>query len=139
MFRIKSDDQRAKTVKRIERFEKDLESVRRQKGESAAAGYERTYRAHVDEFREQIERYDALRKRGVARTHEGGLGSIGGYLVDARIASGLTQAELAKKLGVSQPMVFKYEQAEYAGCATDVIDAVADALRLDLTVSIRRG
>src|SRR5947207_10189791 len=115
MFRIKSDDQRAKAAKRLERFEEDVEGARRRKGERGAAWFRRTYKPQADEFREQIQRYDALKSRGVPGVHGGGLAALGAYLVDARIASGMTQADLAKRLGVSQPMVFKYEQAESGG------------------------
>ena len=138
MHKIKSDDQRAKTMKHIEGFEKDAQRFERERGKKAAASYRRIYQDQVAELREQVERYDVLKKAGPGPFH-GDLGSLGPYLVDARVAAGLTQKDLAKKLGVSQPMVFKYELSEYRSCTVEVIEKVIAALGLDLDVEIKRA
>lgn len=51
-------------------------------------------------------------------------------LIDARVAGGLTQAELARRLGRHQSFVSKYERGERR---IDVIEfiALAKALNLD--------
>lgn len=134
MFKIKSDDQKAKTLKRIRQFENDVENIGQKKGAKAAAWFRRTYQPHVLEFKQQVERYEKLKEHGVPPFRDADLRKLGAYLVDARIASGLTQKQLAEKLGVSQPMVFKYENAEYAGFSLDVIERAIEALRLDVNV-----
>jgi transcriptional regulator with XRE-family HTH domain len=50
----------------------------------------------------------AIKKRGVATT--AGLETIAQRLVRLRKERGLTQAQLAKRLGVSQPVVSDYER-----------------------------
>lgn len=137
MFKIKSGNQRAKTIKRIRRFEEDFEKIRHEKGPGAASWFKRTYRVHIEEFKEQIARYDSLMKNGAPGFHEADLRKIGPYLVDARIACGLTQSELAKKLGVSQPMVFKYEDSEYEGCGLETIERVIEALGLRVKLDVK--
>lgn len=139
MFKIKSGDQRAKAIKRVRRFEEDAEKIRRDKGAEAAAWFKKTYQAHVDEFKEQIARYDSLVKNGVPEFRETDLTKIGPYLVDARIARGLTQSGLAKRLGVSQPMVFKYEDSEYEGCGLEAIERVIEALGLRVRLDVREA
>lgn len=45
-----------------------------------------------------------------------------------RIALGITQAELAKRLGVSEPQVSRDERNEYQGITSDRASRVLDAL-----------
>ena len=135
MFRIKSDDQRAKTAKRIRVFQQDIERVAHEKGKTAAAWFEKTYRSQIEEYRQQLARYDKLRKEGAGPFVGSDLLGLGAHLVDARIAAGMTQKELAKKLGVSQPMVFKYENAEYRDCSLEVLGKVIRSLKLDIDIS----
>ena len=46
-----------------------------------------------------------------------------------RIEAGLTQVDLAKRLGVSQPSVAQLETGEYVP-SLDIVDRVAKALRV---------
>ena len=138
MFKIKSADQKAKTLKRIRQFENDIENIRQKKGAEAAAWFRKTYQAQVLEFKQQVERYEALKNYGAPPFRDADLRKLGSYLVDARIAAGLTQTQLAEKLGVSQPMVFKYENAEYAGFGLDVIERAIEALDLNVNVGAEK-
>lgn len=52
----------------------------------------------------------ALKKRGIAT--QAGLEELGERLARLRRAKGLSQVELAKSIGVAQPIVSKYESGE---------------------------
>ena len=134
MFLIKSDDQRQKTAKRIEEGLAQVEKVKKSYGPEKAEAYAKVMQRHLDELKEQIRIYNELKEKGLGPLHPQHLSEVGLYLVKARVVSDLTQADLAKKLGVSQPMVFKYENSEYQGADLEMLTQVANALGLSLNL-----
>ncbi|MBI1976835.1 MAG: DUF4065 domain-containing protein [Candidatus Omnitrophica bacterium] len=135
MFQIKSEDQRLKTLKRIEQFEQQIQKIQKEGPARKAELFSKALQGQIEEFRYQIGEFDRLRTNGVGPFQGNHISQIGPYLINARIASGMTQAELAKKIGVSQPMVYKYELDEYQGHSLDVLAKVAKALGVRLDVS----
>lgn len=59
-------------------------------------------------------------------------------LVEARLAAGLTQAQLAERLGVSQAQVARLEKRGYDGHSLSslrrYVEALGEGFRLDVTV-----
>ena len=53
-------------------------------------------------------------------------------LIRARIAAGLSQKELAGRLGLKEQQIQRYEARRYAGASLDRIQAVADALGMQI-------
>ena len=137
MFRISNDTQRAKTVTAIEGLKKQKNNIEKKKGKKIADLFEKGYRRMVTEFEAQIMKYDELRKE-LPLFQGNSLSDLGAYLVDARIAAGMTQEELAKKLGVSQPMIFKYEMNEYQGYSIGIIGKAIEALGLKVSLNAWR-
>ena len=81
-------------------------------------------------LREDLERYEAL-KGGKVRTREiSSLRELPVLLIEGRIVSGLTQRQLADRLGLPEQQVQRYESTMYAGVNLDRLQAVADALGL---------
>lgn len=56
------------------------------------------------------------------------LADIGAELIKARRANGITQRELGRRLGVSQPQVARWEASVYQNVALERVDAVAEVL-----------
>jgi DNA-binding XRE family transcriptional regulator len=77
------------------------------------------------------------------RARRGDLGTvsrlpqIGRLLIGARIAQGLTQRELAERLGVSEAQVSRDERNEYHGLSLERAQRVLDALGVSMDVGIR--
>jgi transcriptional regulator with XRE-family HTH domain len=59
---------------------------------------------------------------------------IGRWLVHARIARGLSQKELAERLGVSEAQVSRDERNEYAKVGVDRAQSILDALGVSLRI-----
>jgi len=59
---------------------------------------------------------------------------IAQLIYDARVAAGLTQAQLAKRIGTKQPVIARLEDADYHGHSLSVLQGIAEALdrRLEL-------
>jgi ribosome-binding protein aMBF1 (putative translation factor) len=57
-------------------------------------------------------------------------------IYDARTAAGLSQAELAKRIGTQQPAIARLEDADYEGHSLSMLAKVATALGARLEVKI---
>ena len=84
--------------------------------------------SQLEELREQLAEYDALRSGRVAVLEIEGLQDLPLALVRARIASGLTQKELARRLGLKEQQIQRYEATRYRGVSLERIQQVAEAL-----------
>ncbi|MDZ4168222.1 MAG: helix-turn-helix domain-containing protein [Coriobacteriia bacterium] len=61
---------------------------------------------------------------------------IGQQLVATRIATGVTQRELARRVGVKQPQIARWEANAYRSAALERVDDVARALGVDIGVTL---
>lgn len=138
MFLIKSDDQRQKTLKRIEGLKAQMERIRQKHGPQRAQYFLATTQRLLKEFEAQVQGYDQLKREGPGAFRPQEISEIGAYLIRARVASGMTQAELAKRLDVSQPMVHKHEVAEYQGANLQTLTEVAKTLKVLLDIEVFR-
>ena len=134
MFLIKNDDQRQKTLKQIEGLKAQIDRIRQKHGPERARHFATAAGRQIKEFEEQVKAYDQLKQEGLGASRPQDVSEIGTYLIRARVASGMTQAELAKQLDVSQPMVHKYEVAEYQGANIQTLAEVAKALNVSLDI-----
>jgi ribosome-binding protein aMBF1 (putative translation factor) len=64
--------------------------------------------------------------------------TIGQILSAARIACGLSQRELAGKMGVHETQVSRDERNEYHGITVDRANRILEAMGLALTVRVRK-
>lgn len=69
----------------------------------------------------------------------GNLRELGPLLVRERRAGGITQRELAQRIGVVQPQIARWEAVEYRTASLERVQAVASALGVDLTVPHTSG
>ena len=90
-----------------------------------------SFRAQLEE---EVEWYERARRREFKVSHD--VRDIGYMLIALRIANGLTQKELAEKLGVSEAMVSRDERNEYHGITVEraqrILDAMGEALRFEV-------
>ena len=84
--------------------------------------------SQLEDLRQQLADYEALRAGRVRVLELSSLDDLPDVLIRARIAAGLTQKELARRLGVRESQVQRYEATRYAGANLARLQAVADAL-----------
>lgn len=84
--------------------------------------------SQLQELREQLAEYEALRSGRIAVLELDSLGELPDALVRARISAGLTQRELAGRLGLKEQQVQRYEATRYAGVSLERIQQVVEAL-----------
>lgn len=83
---------------------------------------------------EEVRAYERL-KRGEFETLEN-LRGLGHLLISLRIAQGITQRELARRLGVSETQVSRDERNEYFGVTLERAMRILDALDARLTTTV---
>jgi ribosome-binding protein aMBF1 (putative translation factor) len=84
--------------------------------------------SELEILREQLAEYEALRSGRIAVLEIDSLTALPDALIRARIAGGLTQKELATRLGLKEQQIQRYEATRYAGVSLERVQAVAEAL-----------
>jgi DNA-binding XRE family transcriptional regulator len=83
---------------------------------------------------EEVESYERLKRREIGEVFN--LRGLGNALICLRIASNLTQRELAERLGVNETQVSRDERNEYHGItlerAAKILDALGAKIRIDV-------
>lgn len=87
-----------------------------------------------EELLRQLAEYDRLKSGETRDLRASSLKEVGELLIKGRIASGLSQKELGDRLGVQQQQIQRYESEAYCAANLDRLEAVARALRLNITI-----
>lgn len=85
-------------------------------------------RGTIGDLEAELADYDALDDTAVIEAT--GIDQLPVALIRARIARGLTQRQLADKLGMKEQAIQRYEATDYAGVSFSRLVEIADALDL---------
>lgn len=129
---IRNERQYRITKAQVEEFDRKLRAL----GGVAPAGvHPRLVQAQrdamqsqLDELREAVAAYEALQAGRSKVLELTSLDELPAALIQARIAVGLTQRELAERLGMKEQQLQRYEATEYAGASLERIREVVSAL-----------
>lgn len=88
--------------------------------------------SQLTELRTELEAYDSLRtgQRQVFQVRD--LTDVPRALIEGRIVSGLTQRDLAVRLGLQEQAIQRYEASDYSGASLDRLAKIADAIGVEL-------
>jgi DNA-binding XRE family transcriptional regulator len=133
---IRSEKEYREAVERLRQDEEVL-ALQKEKLEELGLSEEEVRRALEPmlsfraQLEEEVEWYERMRRRdfGIIRD----LSAVGTLLIALRIANGLSQRELAEKIGVSEAQVSRDERNEYHGITVDRAQRVLDAMNETLT------
>src|SRR5689334_19578970 len=87
-------------------------------------------RSQLDDLAAQIREYEDLSAGKVGVLELGSLADLPDALVRARIATGLTQKDLANRLGLKEQQIQRYEANDYQQASLARLLAVSEALNL---------
>lgn len=87
------------------------------------------------EIQEEIKEYDALKEKPIVIEIES-FAEIPVALIKARIALGMTQKDLAEKLGMKEQQIQRYEANQYGSAGFHRLTEVAEALEVTLNSSL---
>jgi ribosome-binding protein aMBF1 (putative translation factor) len=128
---IANEVQRRVTQTAIREFEEALARVDADaKGRPAwvRKGLREGMESQLADLRQELAEYEALRAGRVSVLELDSLTALPEALIRARIAAGLSQRELAGRLGLKEQQIQRYEARRYAGASLERVQAVADAL-----------
>jgi DNA-directed RNA polymerase specialized sigma subunit len=86
------------------------------------------------QFEEEIEWYERVRRREIEPLQN--LSNSGRLLIALRIANGMTQKELAERLGVSEGQVSRDEHNEYHNITVDRFQKILNALNEVVIITV---
>ena len=94
--------------------------------------YEGAFQSQIDEMREEAEAFERLTNHGDEPHEVGSLAGLAEGLIKARIAAGLTQKQLAERLGIKEQQVQRYEASSYRAASLERVREVMEALGIDV-------
>jgi excisionase family DNA binding protein len=83
-----------------------------------------------DELRAQLNRYEAVRSGRISRREFGSFRALPVALIEGRIAAQMSQRDLAKRLGIPEQQIQRWEANDYFGVGLERLQEVAEATGL---------
>jgi transcriptional regulator with XRE-family HTH domain len=93
-------------------------------------------RHQLDDLHDELRQYDDLREGKITKRVFTSLLDLPDALIEGRIVRRLTQKELAKRLGLPEQQVQRYEGTRYAGVSLERLQQVADAVGITLKKTV---
>jgi len=138
---IKNDRQLAVTRRKLAGLKGALARLRAKHRGAAYRLYASGPQGMIGQLQAEIREYAWLRKatpQQVMKRHPlVGMQEVGPFLARLRIASGVTQEELARRIGCRQPDIERLEDADYQGHSARTLKAVAEALGVEIVIGAR--
>jgi HTH-type transcriptional regulator/antitoxin HigA len=125
---IKTDAQRERTMVQIDGFRRALSDAKQEARGKRAAALRGSYEGMIRQLEEEVREYDKLKSGNVAFPGIERLDEIAPFIVRLRIAKGISQTELARRLAVSKQVISRYEENEYQAISIVRLQEVLDAL-----------
>jgi DNA-binding XRE family transcriptional regulator len=138
---IKNERQYAITKAQVEKFERALRELTRRSAPAegippalrkAEVG---ALRSQLADLHAEIAEYEDLRSGQRTVLNLASLDELPRTLIQARIASGMTQKELAAKLGLKEQQIQRYEATGYASASLTRVLKVFRACKVELTLT----
>ena len=92
--------------------------------------------SQAEELKVQIEEYERLSAGNYKVIRSESIEDLPLELIRARIALGLTQKDLAKRLGLKEQQIQRYENTEYASASVNRLMEIIAALKLNIRKEI---
>ena len=136
---IKNDRQYRITKSQIERFRRAVSEMKQKLADTSAEDdlikrqlQLSALEAQLEDLETDIRSYESLQQNRNESMEITSLTELPSVLVKARIASGLSQKQLAAKLSLKEQQIQRYEATDYAGANLQRIDQIVQALGVKL-------
>ncbi|HWR52416.1 MAG TPA: helix-turn-helix domain-containing protein [Bryobacteraceae bacterium] len=133
---IKSDAQRERTLVQLEGFRKALGEAGKQMSGKRLATIRASYGSIIRQLEDEVRDYDQLRTGDLVLPPIERIDQIAPYIAKIRIAKGVSQTELARRLGVSKQVISRYEESDYQTVAVARLQEILDAIGIKALVTL---
>ena len=133
---IKSDAQRERTAAQIEGFRQALTKVDREMNGKRAIAVRGSYEGMIRQLEDELREYDELKSGDLTLPNVERLDQIAPFVAKIRIARGVSQTELARRLAVSKQVISRYEESDYQTVAIARLQEILDAFGIKTVVTL---
>ena len=95
-----------------------------------------SYERQAKDLRDQLEAYEALKSGNTNNICLEEISDLGKSLVEARLARGLTQRELANIAGIQEQQIQRYEKESYETASLKRISHIANAIGIEFSARL---
>jgi HTH-type transcriptional regulator/antitoxin HigA len=133
---IRSDAERERAAAQVEFLQAAVAKIAQGKSnrraDSMAAKVEQVMCAREDQIRE----YDALKRGELKLPKLERLDQVPPLIARIRIARGVSQTELARRVGVSKQVISRYEEGDYQTAGLERLQEILDALGMKVRIEL---
>ena len=133
---IKSDAQKERTLAQIEGFRQALAKVTGDRLGKRSAAIRGSYKGMIHQLEDELREYDQLKAGELEIPRIERLDQIAPFIVKLRISKGVSQTELARRLGISKQVVSRYEESDYQTVAVSRLQQILDAIGIKTVVTL---
>ena len=137
---IYSDKQYAISVDQLGKLRDALAAAQTQESDTATKEADWIRDVQADAVKSQIatleaeiSHYDLLKAGEITFAKAHSLENLPSIFVQARIAAGMSQTDLAQRLGMKPQQIQRYEASDYSGASLDRLIDVCEALNVHTT------
>jgi len=95
-------------------------------------------RSQLKDLQQELKEYEALQSAGPRKIVVESFDQLPSALVKARIAAGLSQKQLAARLGLKEQQIQRYEATDYRAASLSRLQRIMKALGIDVQCSLQR-
>lgn len=133
---IKSDAQRERVAAQIGGFRQALAQVAQEKAGKRSAAIRGSYEGMIRQLEDELHEYDRLKSGDLLLPDVNRLDQIAPFIAKIRIAKGVSQTELARRLGVSKQVISRYEESDYQTVGLTKLQEILDVMGIKTIVTI---
>jgi HTH-type transcriptional regulator/antitoxin HigA len=90
----------------------------------------------IRQLEDELREYDELKAGELTFPHVKRLDQIAPFVAKMRIAKGISQTELARRVGVSKQVISRYEETDYQTVAISRLQEILDAIGIKTLVTL---
>ena len=131
---IKNERQYKFTKAQVERFERTLAELRSRRPEDTglhplvAKAQEDAVSGQIVDLKEELQMYESMKAGAFSLEQLEVVSELSNMLIGARIAQGISQKELAERIGLKEQQIQRYEATDYASASLSRIREVVSGL-----------
>ena len=136
---IQNERQYRITQTKLREFEQELAAIDHQDPTlhpRKIIGWTNSYNLTISKLKQEIAEYEQLKSGNISTFVLGSLNDLPTTLIKARIAAGMTQKELAEKIGVQEQQIQRYEANHYSAASFDRLQEIATALNIEIVQAV---
>jgi ribosome-binding protein aMBF1 (putative translation factor) len=133
---IKSDAQKERTATQIEGLRQALAKAEREMAGKRAVAIRGSYEGMIRQLEDDMREYDELMSGALTLPNVERLDQIAPFVAKIRIARGMSQMDLARRLRVSKQVISRYEETEYQTVSIGRLQEILDAIGIKMLVTL---